>query len=36
MLGFASPVRARGAPSTNWLIDFEDLRRHLGVPTDDS
>lgn len=35
MLGFASPVRARGAPPTNWLIDFEDTRRHVGAPTDE-
>lgn len=31
MLGYASPARAEGAAPTNWLIDFEDVRRHLGV-----
>ncbi|HEY2707339.1 MAG TPA: phytanoyl-CoA dioxygenase family protein [Caulobacteraceae bacterium] len=32
MLGYASPARAEGAAPTNWLVDFEDVRKHLGVP----
>ena len=32
MLGYASPARAEGAAPTNWLINFEDVRKHLGVP----
>jgi hypothetical protein len=32
MLGYASPARAEGVAPTNWLIDFEDVRKHLGVP----
>jgi ectoine hydroxylase-related dioxygenase (phytanoyl-CoA dioxygenase family) len=29
MLGYASPARAAGADPTNWLVDFEDVRRFL-------
>jgi ectoine hydroxylase-related dioxygenase (phytanoyl-CoA dioxygenase family) len=32
MLGYASAARVRGAAPTNWLVDFEDVRKHLGVP----
>jgi hypothetical protein len=32
MLGYASPARAEGAAPTNWLIDFEDVRKYLGAP----
>jgi len=32
MLGYASPARAEGAAPTNWLVDFEDVRKYLGVP----
>jgi hypothetical protein len=32
LLGYASPARAPGASPTNWLVDFEDVRKHLGVP----
>ena len=32
LLGYASPARAPGAAPTNWLVDFEDVRKHLGVP----
>ncbi|HLI67867.1 MAG TPA: phytanoyl-CoA dioxygenase family protein [Caulobacteraceae bacterium] len=32
MLGYASPARAEGAAATNWLVDFEDVRKYLGVP----
>jgi hypothetical protein len=32
MLGYASCARAEGAAPTNWLVDFEDVRKHLGVP----
>lgn len=34
MLGYASPARSEGAAPTNWLIDFQDVRKHLGVPFD--
>lgn len=29
MLGYASPKAPEGGSPTNWLIDFEDARRHL-------
>lgn len=32
LLGYASPARADDAAPTNWLIDFEDVRKYLGVP----
>ena len=32
LLGYASPARAPGVAPTNWLVDFEDVRKHLGVP----
>jgi ectoine hydroxylase-related dioxygenase (phytanoyl-CoA dioxygenase family) len=32
MLGYASPAKREGAAPTNWLVDFEDVRKHLGVP----
>ena len=32
MLGYASPARSEGLAPTNWLVDFEDVRKHLGVP----
>jgi ectoine hydroxylase-related dioxygenase (phytanoyl-CoA dioxygenase family) len=32
MLGYASPHRTEGAAPVNWLVDFEDVRKHLGVP----
>lgn len=32
MLGYASPVHALGKAPTNWLVNFEDIRKHLGVP----
>jgi ectoine hydroxylase-related dioxygenase (phytanoyl-CoA dioxygenase family) len=32
MLGYASPARAEGAAPVNWLVDFEDARKYLGVP----
>jgi hypothetical protein len=32
LLGYASPARAPDASPTNWLVDFEDVRKHLGVP----
>ena len=32
LLGYASPARAPGVSPTNWLVDFEDVRKHLGVP----
>jgi hypothetical protein len=32
MLGYASPPHAEGAAPTNWLVDFEDVRKYLGVP----
>jgi hypothetical protein len=34
MLGYASPAQAEGASPTNWLIDFEDVRHHLGAAED--
>lgn len=34
LLGYASPARAEGAAPTNWLVDFEDIRKHLGQPFD--
>jgi hypothetical protein len=32
MLGYASTARRPGVSPTNWLVDFEDVRKHLGVP----
>jgi ectoine hydroxylase-related dioxygenase (phytanoyl-CoA dioxygenase family) len=32
MLGYASPGPGESAPPRNWLVDFVDVRRHLGVP----
>ena len=32
MLGYASPARSEGVAPVNWLIDFEDVRKHLGAP----
>ncbi len=32
LLGYASPARAPGVAPTNWLVDFEDVRKYLGVP----
>lgn len=32
MLGYASPAHAPGMAPTNWLVNFEDVRKHLGVP----
>ena len=32
MLGYASPAHAAGAAPTNWLVDFEDVRKYLGLP----
>jgi ectoine hydroxylase-related dioxygenase (phytanoyl-CoA dioxygenase family) len=34
MLGYASPGPALHAPPRNWLLDFVDVRNHLGVPLD--
>jgi hypothetical protein len=30
MLGYASPGPGGGTPPRNWLVDFVDVRRHLG------
>ncbi|HEX3919949.1 MAG TPA: phytanoyl-CoA dioxygenase family protein [Caulobacteraceae bacterium] len=32
LLGYASAARGPGMAPTNWLVDFEDVRKHLGVP----
>jgi hypothetical protein len=32
MLGYASPARSERDAPVNWLVDFEDVRKHLGVP----
>ena len=32
MLGYGSTPHAEGAAPTNWLVDFEDVRKYLGVP----
>jgi ectoine hydroxylase-related dioxygenase (phytanoyl-CoA dioxygenase family) len=34
MLGYASPGPGEFAPPRNWLIDFVDVRQHLGVPVE--
>jgi ectoine hydroxylase-related dioxygenase (phytanoyl-CoA dioxygenase family) len=34
MLGYASPGPGPHAPPRNWLVDFRDVRRHLGVAPD--
>ena len=34
LLGYASPARQAGGSPANWLVDFEDVRNHLGVPYD--
>ena len=34
LLGYASPARQAGWSPANWLVDFEDVRNHLGVPYD--
>jgi ectoine hydroxylase-related dioxygenase (phytanoyl-CoA dioxygenase family) len=31
MLGYASPAHREGAAPTNWLVDFEDVRKWLGA-----
>jgi hypothetical protein len=34
MLGYASRRPGKNQAAVNWLIDFVDVRNHLGVPVE--